>query len=535
MNTEIETIIAAGTADDKVWGPTLKAFIEKASGSYNFPELLQGSKRKDFWKALLHIAKHSQDPCVIRDCFVVMRLLSREKQCLAELINEEWRDLIKKHSGLCDPNFEFSEQKTPICIEVQKSLSNIMFNSRGLAEDFRTNGILTGLQRRIRDYENEKIPDEVRFFDMKLFFLITALSSDARSDMKSMFDLLVNLLVEELREAADNHFEHEDLPPLYLMDTQVDLVNEILKALFNITVGTDESDAEVLVSCYSLVEVLRSYLLICSNNLEKTWALRNNVINLLTNMPDETYKALLLPVHEGHRVPNNLVFEDYNMTAIYEILMFLKAKFNDQLKINNQHEILSPVVTVLLKGASGHRVIRKFLRNHILPPLTDVHTRPEEGSTLRNHLCRLLTTPIMELRDLDAELLFVLCKKSVSRMIKYTGYGNAAGLFAQRGLLGGGHIKGEDDFSSESENSETEEYADHKHGINPVIGCYEEPHPSAMENMSEEQLMDSLMKCGTIKPCTVGADGKPKPIDHILQLREALPAQQVRNVDEDSD
>lgn len=65
--------------------------------------------------------------------------------------------------------------------------------------------------------------------------------------------------------------------------------------------------------------------------------LRNNVVNLLTNMPDETFKMLLIDVEEPNRIPKNLDFEGNNMTAIYEILMFLKAKLNDEsvsIKIN---------------------------------------------------------------------------------------------------------------------------------------------------------------------------------------------------------
>ena len=45
-------------------------------------------------------------------------------------------------------------------------------------------------------------------------------------------------------------------------------------------------------------------------------------------------------------------------------------------------------------------------------------------------------------------------------MVKYTGYGNAAGMFANKGLLGRQQPKTE--YSSESENSETEEYIKHK-------------------------------------------------------------------------
>lgn len=38
--------------------------------------------------------------------------------------------------------------------------------------------------------------------------------------------------------------------------------------------------------------------------------------------------------------------------------------------------------------------------------------RPEEGTTLRAKLCKLLTSPLIELRDLVAELLFILCKEN---------------------------------------------------------------------------------------------------------------------------
>lgn len=79
-------------------------------------------------------------------------------------------------------------------------------------------------------------------------------------------------------------------------------------------------------------------------------------------------------------------------------------------------------------------------------------------------------------------------------MIKYTGYGNAAGLLAQRGLLAGTTDNSECEFSSESSDSETEEYADHKHGINPVIGCYEPPHSSPLDNMTEEQVKRCSLK-----------------------------------------
>ena len=40
-----------------------------------------------------------------------------------------------------------------------------------------------------------------------------------------------------------------------------------------------------------------------------------------------------------------------------------------------------------------HKKIRKYYKNQILPPLRDLSKRPEEGNTIKNKLCRLLTTP----------------------------------------------------------------------------------------------------------------------------------------------
>lgn len=74
-------------------------------------------------------------------------------------------------------------------------------------------------------------------------------------------------------------------------------------------------------------------------------------------------------------------------------------------------------------------------------------------------------------------------------MVKYTGYGNAAGLFATRGLLGPNkHAIGECLYSSDSEDSDTEEYRAMRHTVNPVTGCYEAPHADPMAGCTEEQV-----------------------------------------------
>ncbi len=65
----------------------------------------------------------------------------------------------------------------------------------------------------------------------------------------------------------------------------------------------------------------------------------------------------------------------------------------------------------------------------------------------------------------------MLCKENPDRLVKYTGYGNAAGLLASRGLMGGGRGAGmTGEYSSDEDDSDTEEYNAVADRVNPMTG-----------------------------------------------------------------
>lgn len=86
-----------------------------------------------------------------------------------------------------------------------------------------------------------------------------------------------------------------------------------------------------MASCYCITALIRDFLLITTPDLEQTWNLRTHAIHLLTNMPTNTYNNIIVSVEEHLGVPDNLQYDGYNMAAVYEILMFLKAKLNEDL------------------------------------------------------------------------------------------------------------------------------------------------------------------------------------------------------------
>lgn len=53
------------------------------------------------------------------------------------------------------------------------------------------------------------------------------------------------------------------------------------------------------------------------------------------------------------------------------------------------------------------------------------------------------------------------------------------------------------------------------------------------EAMELVKLMEKLTRSGAIKPCRIGEDGRPVPVEHVLQLQDNLPRQPIRNEDDD--
>lgn len=106
---------------------------------------------------------------------------------------------------------------------------------------------------------------------------------------------------------------------------------EILKALFNLTLNAygNCSDQAENDQCQRLVVTLRMYLLMPTQSKEKSIAVKNNIVNLLTNIPNAYYKNLITPIQPGQNVSNKFQYDGQNMTAIYEMLMFLKAKLSE--------------------------------------------------------------------------------------------------------------------------------------------------------------------------------------------------------------
>ncbi|XP_045892311.1 synembryn-B isoform X2 [Micropterus dolomieu] len=507
----------------------LKQYNQENSRTFAFDQKEETLRSKLCQSVLAVLGRQAQPSCQ-KTCLETLRILSRDKRILAPVATKEGMLILGRMAGLhageegCDNEKSSqedaqSEEEERVVVEALKCLCNVVYNSpaaQKVSVDVQLAHGLCATLRTARTWHHE-----VGLFTLRLLFLLSALRPDVRGVLRRELHA-VRLLTEVLEHTLDVRWvgPYEAAPPepqaLPMPAEDNERTMEALKALFNVTLseaGGEEDDHQFRL----ITAILRHLLMLKTETEEKTEEAHSHAVNLLNNLPVSCLDKLIdVPVQGG--------LEKYggkNMDAVQVLLDFMEKRID---KGSNYKEGLTPVLSLLTEGSRKHREIRIYIKAQVLPPLKDVKIRPEIGTAVRNKLVRLMTHVDMGVKQTAAEFLFVLCKESVDNLLKYTGYGNAAGLLVARGLLAGG--RGETEYSEDEEDSDTEEYKSAKPFINPITGHVEEPMPNPIEEMTEEQkeyeaqklvnMFDKLSRQNVIRPMGVRPDGTLAPLEETL-------------------
>ncbi|CAI5447709.1 unnamed protein product [Caenorhabditis angaria] len=383
--------------------------------------------------------------------------------------------------------------------------------------DFEESKRIKSGEKWIRNLSKEENA-EIWYLYHRIAFIVTALIKPIQKSWSQNRETVPNLLIPcesllllENSQEMDKNRANEALKTMFnvfchcdencVKSEIVENANLILKKLM-ISERIDDEIKQSAVNCFALPTIQPVLSILCDKNLENM-EFTQSLLNLLERKLDE------LP-SDIHNIPTTSA------------------------------DLIGPNFSGLSRLCKESKFARRYCRMKVLPPLTnqDIEKRPEEQKSLRGKIVRLMMTPTCA-KDIASQFLFILCKKSVGRMIKYTGFGHSAGLIANMGLLG--QIN-EPKRESDSEDSETDEYNEVKDNVNPVTGSLFDPERgSAIANMTDEQkeyeamklldAMNKMMDAGVVKPGTIGEDGKLREVSHVLELTKNV---QIKD-DEDSD
>ncbi|XP_049928658.1 synembryn-B isoform X1 [Epinephelus moara] len=527
---DLNTVVSQlETANEEDIEKLLQQYNRENSHTFSF-DPKEETLRSKLCQSVLSVLGRQVQPSCQQTCLVTLRILSRDKRVLAPVATREGMLILGGMARLNageegDDNQKNSQEDTQseeeerVVVEALKCLCNVVYNSpaaQQVSVDVQLAHGLCASLRTARTWHHE-----VGLFTLRLLFLLSALRPDVRGLLRREWHA-VRLLTEVLEHTLDVRWvgpyeaARPDPQALPMPAEDNERAMEALKALFNLTLsdsGGEEDDHQFRL----IAAILRHLLMLKTETEEKTEEAHSHAVNLLNNLPVSCLDVLIdVPVQGGLEI-----YGGKNMDAIQKLIDFMEKRMDKQ--GSNYKEGLTPVLSLLTEGSRHHREIRRYIKAQVLPPLKDVKIRPEIGTTTRNKLVRLMTHVDMGVKQTAAEFLFVLCKESVDNLLKYTGYGNAAGLLVARGLLAGG--RGETQYS-EDEDSDTEEYKSAKPFINPITGHVEEPMPNPIEEMTEEQkeyeaqklvnMFDKLSRQNVIRPMGVRPDGTLAPLEETL-------------------
>lgn len=134
-----------------------------------------------------------------------------------------------------------------VIVEALKCLCNVILNSVEAQEAAAHLGLMVGVVERLKQCRESQWSSDVRFFDLRLAFLLTALRVDVRAQLArelrgarilaDALDATLGLQWTDAYEVSRSEAEGpSDLPPLGRSETERAM--EILKILFNITYDT---------------------------------------------------------------------------------------------------------------------------------------------------------------------------------------------------------------------------------------------------------------------------------------------------------
>ena len=506
--------------------------------SFSFGEEISYMNRKDIFKCLLELLhSHSKAlPSIEAEkmvvlCLETIRILSRDKTALDECFADE-NDvrLIFHLAGLLALGDDEAVIIPSVHIDALKCLCNVIYNCASVQGCCKNVDIVKSLLNSLDVIAADGCVDmEAALLSCKILFLVTGFIPAMRKEAWSLGAIKI---VSHLIQAKLNKGPEEVAADLLFPDCII----EALKALFNVASSADHQLSDNLPNFEILTDIVRKSILL--NSKSKFNDICFQCTAIMTLLPNPCYERLVKP--PGHKG------EEANLEAIDLLLEHVDYVLTNA--PTNDHTV--PLFVALARMCRANRDIRRHIRSKVLPPLheSDVRRLPQEGETLRNRICKMLTCPSLEVKEHAADFLFVLCKENVSRLVKYTGFGNAAGLLANRGLLGraasGSKANGAE-YSEDSEASDSEDYSKIRDEINPVTGRVDPPSSkNPFEGMTEEQkeyeamklvnAIDKLQRQGIIQPVGFGGEGvgpadAQKPAEHILQMREDFIQLQKKN------
>lgn len=254
----------------------------------------------------------------------LMSEVSKAAQSLPKKEPEQrtrYEDQEETREGSCERVISHSD----VVVEALKCLCNVVYHSQTARQLCLKYRCIEAIIARVKIwFEISRLAFDVKYFDLRLLFLFTALENAARVDViaNSGFCVLTHALDScipgrdqrkichetKVREGCGQftgarlqaltvveRSKIEESPVTYTMSQdEIRMSAEILKTMFNITINLPDADStDTLEHCERIVFIVRTMFVHIKPLSDQPENLPNHAINILSNMPTNCLQHLM--------------------------------------------------------------------------------------------------------------------------------------------------------------------------------------------------------------------------------------------------
>ncbi|CAG2119549.1 unnamed protein product, partial [Medioppia subpectinata] len=175
----------------------LQQFVNQFGNQFTIDDSLQ--HKKSLAECLFRLLRDPEYVSQQSLCLQVLRILTRDKTNLGEVFTADRIETAlhlamlvgEEEAFMTANNTRFDPQ---VVVEAQKCLCNLIYNSHTIQKLCANNSCIEGIMLRLRMHPDPQLPQLVKYFDMRMLFLISALCAEVRPRIRDEYHGLIYLM-----------------------------------------------------------------------------------------------------------------------------------------------------------------------------------------------------------------------------------------------------------------------------------------------------------------------------------------------------
>eukprot|EP01127_Copromyxa_protea_P004947 TRINITY_DN14759_c0_g1_i1.p1 TRINITY_DN14759_c0_g1~~TRINITY_DN14759_c0_g1_i1.p1 ORF type:complete len:500 (-),score=142.56 TRINITY_DN14759_c0_g1_i1:138-1637(-) len=424
------------TVGSTEWVAQVQNFCDTNDAADKFVDVLVTAEEKEtIFKSLVTRIQETEDDAEMKACACAVRILLRETYGTDVALTEEFLLAIWKLCGISEEDRP-RRFGLPATTEISKCLVNVIF--KGESQNFQSICVKHNFHRKLAAFlaDPPSLPMELAFPVLRVLSLVSKPTGDDFSVHRLLADEgIITVLFSLIRFwLSKEGFPSTPAEKLAL--------HEVLHVLFGITVdmgtlarGEVMSYEKYLPTYETDIPLLLKVLCLPGSLSDKgLYDIKIAVMNCFVNIPIPYYRILVVLGDPDDTLKNLFDIIEYELTTTQDA----RKSAVSLLMVMRNLLFAAPEVReyAFQRLFPGRNLEEEAAERERTESKVNIDVPDKDRKTVGNLIIKEMTSFNTALQYVANDSLFTLVGEDADLFVQLTGFGNAAGLLAMRGLFG---------------------------------------------------------------------------------------------------